>query len=96
MRLIDGKSVLDYLNWLVSNTDDEKEKSAFRKVIFNICYEPTVDAKPVIHGRWVTGMYGLKECSECKERTMLSYHTAKPILYQFCPYCGAIMDKEEQ
>ena len=55
---------------------------------------PTIDAAPVVHGRWVhTDMaawwFGKDECSECQyhddERNDLSR-------LKYCPNCGAKMD----
>ena len=57
---------------------------------------PTIDAVPVVHGRWVhTDMaawwFGKDECSECQyhddERNDLSR-------LKYCPNCGAKMDGE--
>ena len=47
---------------------------------------PTVDAVPVRHGKWeVTPVY--IKCSECGESFPL-------IPQNYCPNCGARMDKE--
>ena len=47
---------------------------------------PIVDAAPVVHGKWeVTPVY--IKCSECGESFML-------IPQDYCPHCGARMDKE--
>lgn len=51
---------------------------------------------PVRHGRWnePTGRFqdGFWVCSSCN---FCSEATAAPILYKFCPNCGAKMDAEE-
>lgn len=65
---------------------------------------PTVDAKPVVHGKWVD-RYGLKyanhlyECSVCKNPALYMPVTdslGSDHIYQattlYCPYCGAKMD----
>lgn len=53
-------------------------------------------AEPVRHGRWnePTGRFqdGFWVCSSCN---FCSEATAAPILYKFCPNCGAKMDAEE-
>lgn len=55
--------------------------------------QPTVDAAPVVHGRWMwEGRF--KACSECGSYidwndTLGANH------WSFCPYCGAKMDLED-
>lgn len=47
---------------------------------------PTIDADPVVHGRWlppVVGKYGCL-CSVCKKQSDNGY--------DYCPNCGAKMD----
>lgn len=54
---------------------------------------PTVDAVPVVHGRWGTGRLNLetgnyeKQCTRCRN---FSKEYGKP----YCPNCGAKMDGE--
>lgn len=52
--------------------------------------QPTIDAVPVRHGRWVDGY-----CDQCEEQAPYS-PLGNGYTYQrtnYCPYCGAIMDK---
>ena len=59
---------------------------------------PSVDVKPVRHGRWETveGWDGdeLYRCSECGDEFVLIEGTPKDNNYWFCPCCGAKMDGE--
>lgn len=55
---------------------------------------PTVDAEPVKHGHWIYEpkdaiemMFTLPKCSECEEES--------PNGGNYCPYCGAKMDKSK-
>ena len=52
---------------------------------------PIVDAKPVVHGRWVESRYfGLLHCSKCHD----CYVDAEWISdgkWSYCPNCGADM-----
>lgn len=53
--------------------------------------EPTVDAAPVVHGRWIQyepDLHGTKplECGACH------YLFARLYPRDFCPHCGAKMD----
>lgn len=45
---------------------------------------PTVDAAPVVRGRWKRRGRNLGDCSECGEVVM--------VRYPYCPNCGAKMD----
>ena len=52
---------------------------------------PSVNAVPVVHGRWVFNpRIGEHECSNCKGSISLSDDTASHPRY--CPQCGAKMD----
>ena len=46
---------------------------------------PTVDAAPVVHGRWEYYSTTMMECSNCKR------HTARH-KFEYCPHCGAVME----
>lgn len=50
---------------------------------------PAVDAEPVRHGRW-EWKGGAAYCTAHKRK--LSSHVYG---YAYCPWCGAVMDKEE-
>ena len=64
----------------------------------SVLQQPTADVVEVRHGRWIhTGYamhwHGKDECSEC------TYHTfGRDDLshFNFCPQCGAKMDKGEE
>lgn len=55
--------------------------------------QPTIDAVPVVHARWVPnhGSYGTPHCSNCKWRIPYSEDSTLDAR-SFCPNCGAIMD----
>ncbi len=66
--------------------------------------EPTVDAVPVVHGRWIkpTGMMppehiGHYECSLCGAWAMRPWlrFWKGALLSKYCPNCGAIMDEKD-
>lgn len=54
---------------------------------------PTVDAAPVVHGRWIDHK-DEHQCSECKEITIVDFYVWKNVQFDYCPYCGAKMDGE--
>lgn len=80
------------------NADPE---ATFTEILDSV---PTVDAAPVVHGRWVkmTGMippeyHGHYECSECQwhmKGLRNSWTREEELTY--CPRCGAIMDGGEE
>lgn len=51
---------------------------------------PRVDAEPVRHGRWIRqdDTFTRYMCSECESKNHAGHEN-------FCPNCGAKMDKEE-
>ena len=90
MRLIDADAFLERM----SRTD------RFFGVVFDINDAPTVDAVPVVHGRWLTweeqfpGRTPRKKsglgvfCSAC--------HNHADNMFNYCPNCGAKMDADTQ
>lgn len=89
MRLIDADAI--------RIPDDAPYKASVRRVI---AMQPTVEAEPVVHGKWETvhgvltpGGDPLLRCPFCKSRE--SEHMGGiefPIHWNFCPICGAKMD----
>ena len=66
---------------------------------------PTVDAEPVVHGRWIikdnpgTGWYRVT-CSECGEDVtsvapVIGFFPKAKVTWDFCPNCGAKMDGKD-
>ena len=61
---------------------------------------PAADVTPVVHGRWIciNKRYGEYECSVCQgvDANCSDYYGIHAVTEQeFCPNCGAKMDKEE-
>ena len=85
-RLIDANVVLARLK-----TDivlGECEKAFLRNFVNNA---PTVDAVEVVHGRWVDE-YPYVRCSECNAEWINCKTDNEPMLFYYCPNCGATMD----
>ena len=86
MRLIDADKIQwkSYPNDYGETNDDYVGKC-------DIDNMPTVDAVPVVHGRWGTGRFNLEtgnyeeQCTRCRN---FSKEYGKP----YCPNCGAKMD----
>lgn len=58
---------------------------------------PTVDAVPVVHGRWTReNSYGIWKCSECGCKVKRANPLKGNIWnYYYCPNCGADMRGEQ-
>lgn len=122
MRLIDAdamqKNLCENADLLIDawgSFDNLPEKDKARvDEIFNCVAEvvnaPTIDAVPVVHGRWITedadtgelGAYSAflaVKCSECDcdysaESGQYGWYLGDPFPYHYCPNCGAKMDLE--
>lgn len=86
MRLIDADELLDELKWFESSVS-EYNKEEVRSYICRVEAAPTVDAVPVVHGRWVKSEPGYSICGYCKaDVAIFSGHR------NYCPNCGAKMN----
>lgn len=92
MRLVDADKIRwkSYPNDYGETNDDYVEKC-------DIDNMPTVDAVPVVHGRWVRPHWKNNnyccDCSECGGEAMhRDYRWNKNGVYPICPNCGAKMD----
>ena len=55
--------------------------------------EPTIDAVPVRHGRWVSVPHKLaRVCSVCNRDEPYKFADTDADVYNYCPNCGAKMD----
>lgn len=83
MRLIDAKRLETHI------------KEAFREnpVVMGIMLrwirkQPTADAAPVVHGRWIT-YAGKDTCSRCRAPAL---EADAHLRFYYCPNCGTKMD----
>ena len=53
---------------------------------------PTIYAVPVVYGRWIHDINNLYGCSECCARETMSHRKLK----NYCPNCGAAMNKAKK
>lgn len=98
MRLINADEIQYAKDWVV--TDKIPKVGGYNaKAIYRVTKEeidamPTVDAVPVVHGRWKEDPsgYGFWICSACG---FVSEASAADMLYKFCPVCGAKMDGKD-
>lgn len=77
------------------NPADADELEEELEWIINI--QPTVDAKPVVHGRWIYGKqhddFVEAKCSVCETLLLVKWYD-KLSEYNYCQHCGARMDGE--
>lgn len=93
MRLIDAEQIgLTDMEIIMCDGDYKK---ALEMLLNKILNAPTIEAEPVIHGRWIShrndGGHNIADCSECGEALQWYDDDAVP---RYCPMCGARMVKE--
>lgn len=80
------------------------ETAVFLDVRATVEKQPTIDAEPVRHGKWIirdnpgTGWYRVT-CSECGEDVTstapcIGFFPNAKVTWNYCPECGARMDEE--
>lgn len=71
------------------------EMRGANKVIDRIKSTPTADVQEVKHGEWEWFAHNSKTftCSNCHITQTVNVYNDK-IMFNYCPYCGARMDKE--
>ena len=69
------------------------QPEAKKSVIEALDLSPTVDAAPVVHGRWISrmGSWATSRCSICRWKIPYSEDSDLGVL-NYCPNCGAKMD----
>lgn len=95
MRLIDADTLYDKAEERYKSASGSYRK-IYRGFVDDVADAPTVDAAPVVHGRWIkASVYGIPHyrCSVCSEYIELDW-TAN-FEYSYCPNCGAKMDLPE-
>ena len=57
---------------------------------------PPADVVPVIHGKWIEEWWHgdkTRKCSVCNLTQTINVYKGE-VKFNYCPYCGAKMDKE--
>ena len=83
MRLIDADAIPKYTGYALSANE----------VAQTVENAPTIDAVPVVHGKWipVTNGRGGSECNLCHAYAP-SYQSGAEYNSPYCPNCGAKMN----
>lgn len=104
MRVINADALKESLKKLKAEGNNRKYVQGLQDAIDGyfpqiIDDEPTIDAEPVRHGRWIvekgSGEYAV--CSECGGKSGTQWDGVEPIplMTPFCPNCGARMDGDD-
>lgn len=91
-RLIDANALIRRFAYYHAHSYGKAEY-AYGVAIDEALNAPTVDAVPVVHGRWkycppYESIAGFYLCSACGKLLF----TSSVLGYKYCPYCGAKMD----
>ena len=89
MRLIDADAL--------SKSIKDGDGTPIQKFFADVCVAgaPTVDAAPVVHGKWIYGEDIDIQCSVCGADA-LTEGDYRQIKSRYCPNCGAKMDLKEE
>lgn len=106
VRLIDANALKGKREWFDCNECGDECDIEFVKWD-DIEKAPTIDAAPVVHGRWVHDDLGHTYCSKCNERLpYIHCYSEEPFSdydeewdeeipeTRYCPNCGAKMRGE--
>lgn len=69
-----------------------KAEYAYGVAVEEALKAPTVDAVPVVHGRWENEFGGYRNCSECGCEHPIRDARGFLVDDDYCPHCGAKMD----
>lgn len=71
----------------------EDEEGCDCELMVLLCDFPAADVAPVKHGTWLQKNANIFECSECE----YSFdHEGYLPFFNYCPSCGAEMDKDKR
>ena len=96
-RYIDADALLKELKKSCEyHAENSRELSLLQRDIIIVQEQPTVDAVPVRHGKWIRKtdtrfgemLNDILICSECH----IAFSTVTMIRRSYCPNCGAKMD----
>ncbi len=106
MDLIDRGSLLERIGENYDrqiNREDGQDSLAagFTHCVFEVEHAPTIDAVPVVHGRWDdSGRYKFWDGSKAIRCTVcgccLTEEDVDKFEWFYCPVCGARMDAEDE
>ena len=100
-RLIDADDMIKFLSQLEAVNGSDSCNRITNNALHDVFPElikcaPTIDAAPVVHGKWIFSgddffpLESTMECSMCHEHENITLVNKK-----YCPNCGAKMDLDD-
>lgn len=92
-RLIEADTLKDDILKSAVMIDDRGIQTGYEIAIELIKRQPTVDAEPIRHGKWIIDDEGYVRCSVCGQKNpYMNVDVCE--LTEYCGWCGARMDEE--
>lgn len=96
MELIEREALIQAIEDLRGSCDSRFYDEAIIDCVSEAVSAPTIDAAPVVHGRWIQryneNHQQFIECSNCN----FEYGLPFACKLNYCPHCGARMDGTEE
>ena len=86
VRLIDAEALKNYMCSACPNKERCEDTEQVCSAILDVDEQPTIEAQPVKHGRWINNTYTQVfpwKCEKC------NYDS--PARFNYCPNCGSRM-----
>lgn len=94
-RLIDADKLKKHYAWWQGGTLAKTLDEMKRDFDTIVDLQPTVEAEPVKHGRWIKDSEGWWHCSECGRQIPPKSKQDLNEFNKWCGRCGAKMDLDE-
>lgn len=98
-RYIDADAMMREFSDFVrpSNNSDFAPVPNWNDAVSLVGSAPTADVRENVHAHWEeVDKYGNRRCSNCEAVEHVPTLMGKPIVWNFCPNCGAQMDKRRE
>ena len=98
MRLIDADKLKKHYAWWQGGTLEKTLDEMKRDFDTIIDLQPTVEAEPIKHGRWIPYEFGNErwhKCSVCGKADEYINDLGLEAIRNYCPNCGARMNGGE-
>lgn len=99
IELIDRQALKDAVKRYAGEPikqNDRKCQAICLDMLGTIDAQPTIDAVPVVHGKWIHLYKNNYRCSVCGAWFIFEDENNPYEEGRFCPYCGARMDGERR